>query len=72
VVDNGRVDIVGDYRARLMHEQGMSFREITQRKGVSLTRVRASLREATPGRMRRELRREIRRAGGLEAWWRTK
>jgi len=38
------------------------------RVGVSLARVRVSLREATAGRMRREIRAEIRRAGGLTAW----
>jgi hypothetical protein len=49
----------------------MSFREIAQRKGVSRTRVRAVLRDAAPGRMRREIRAEIHKAGGLDAWWRT-
>src|SRR6516225_4645334 len=68
--DNGSVDIVGDYRARLLHEQGMPFREIAERTGTSLTRVRAALRTAAPGRMRREIRAEIRGAGGLSAWWR--
>jgi hypothetical protein len=64
------VDIVGDYRARLLHEQGMSFRDIATKTGTSLTRVRRALAEATPSRMRREIRAEIRGAGGLRAWWR--
>jgi hypothetical protein len=68
--DNCRVDIVADYRARLMRDQGMSFREIAQRHGISLSRVRRSLGDAAPSRMRRELRAEIRKAGGLSAWWR--
>ena len=70
MVENDGVDIVGDYRARLLHEQGMSFRDIATMTGTSLTRVRATLRDAAPGRMRREIRAEIRDAGGLSAWWR--
>jgi len=65
------MDIVGDYRSRRMRKRGVSFREIAARKGVSLTRVRASLREAPAGAMRREVRAEIRRAGGLHGWWRS-
>jgi hypothetical protein len=43
----------------------MSFREIAQRKGISLTRVRRSLNDAPPSRTRREIRAEIAKAGGL-------
>jgi hypothetical protein len=69
MVDNGGVEIVSDYRARRMRAQGMSFREIAAETGTSLTRVRASLRDTSTGRMRREIRKEIRAAGGLKRWW---
>jgi hypothetical protein len=68
--DNGGVDIVGDYRARRMRKAGMSFRQIAAQTGTSLTRVRRSLRKTKGGRMRREVRAEIRKAGGLSGWWR--
>jgi hypothetical protein len=66
------VDIVSDYRVRLAHDQGMSFREIADRRHIPLTRVRRALSEAPPGRMRREIRAEIRKAGGLMPWWRDR
>ena len=47
---------------------GMTFRDIAAQTGTSLTRVRTSLREAKGGR---EVRAEIRRAGGLHGWWRS-
>ena len=65
------MEIIGDYRSRRMHEQGASFREIARSKGISLTRVRRSLREAPAGAMRRSLRDEIRKAGGPQRWWRS-
>ena len=65
------MDIITDYRARRMRERGMSFRDIAAQTGTSLTRVRASLRESKGGAMRREVRAEIRRAGGLHGWWRS-
>jgi hypothetical protein len=65
----GRVDIIGDHRARAMRRRGLTFRQIARERGVSLTRVGASQREASAGRMRREIRAEIRRAGGVKAWW---
>jgi hypothetical protein len=69
MVDNGGVEIVSDYRARRMRAQGMSFREIAAETGTSLTRVRRSLRGIDTGRMRREIRAEIRASGGLRRWW---
>jgi hypothetical protein len=45
----GRVDIIGDHRARAMRRRGLTFRQIARERGVSLTRVRASLREASAG-----------------------
>jgi hypothetical protein len=73
----GQVDIVSNHRVRQLRKKGMPFRAIAASKGVSLTAVRAALRDAsardgtTPTRTHRELRREIRRAGGLGAWWKT-
>lgn len=70
--DDVVVDIVADHRARKLRDQGMSFREIAEQTGTSLTRVRRSLRGAPPGRMGREIRYEIRAAGGMGAWWRNR
>ncbi|MGH3635674.1 MAG: hypothetical protein ACRDTS_16620 [Mycobacterium sp.] len=63
------MDIITDYRARKMHRDGASFRDIADHAGASLSRVRKSLRDAPGGRMRRDMRQEIRVAGGLRAWW---
>jgi hypothetical protein len=65
------MEIIGDYRCRRMHEHGASFREIARSNAISLTRVRASLREAPASAMRRALRDEIRKAGGPQRWWRS-
>ena len=69
--NNGGMDIVGDYRSRRMRKQGLSFREIATRTRTSSTQVRRALREAQGGAMRREVRAEIRKAGGLHGWWRS-
>ena len=65
------MDIITDYRARRIHQRGMSFRDIATQTGTSLTRIRRSLRETKGGAMRREVRAEIRKAGGLHGWWRS-
>jgi hypothetical protein len=52
-----------------MRARGRSFRAIAEQTGTSLTAVRASLAAAPGGKARREIRAEIRRAGGLRKWW---
>lgn len=67
------MDIIGDDRSRRMRRKGMSFREIAQESAVRLPRIRDSLRaDAGTTKTGRELRREIRKAGGLKRWWDTK
>lgn len=59
-----------DSRTRRMRREGLSFRRIAAERALSRRRVRASLASAPAGWMRRELRAEIRRAGGFTRWWR--
>jgi hypothetical protein len=63
------MDLITDYRARQLHDDGMTFRDIARNSGISLTRIRAAVRQATPGPISRELRDEIRAAGGIETRW---
>jgi hypothetical protein len=66
------MDVVADYRARRLRARGRSYRQIAETSGTSLTGVRRALAAAPAGKARRELRREIRRAGGLQRWWRAR
>jgi len=42
----GRVDIIGDHRARAMRRRGLTFRQIARERGVSLTRAPRCARPA--------------------------
>ena len=63
------MDIIRDYRARKMRAEGATFRDIAADTRTSLTRVRKALQGAPASRQRREIRQEIREAGGLRPWW---
>jgi hypothetical protein len=63
------MDVIGSYRAKKRRRDGLSFRTIAGEARSNPTRIRKSLRDAPKGRMRRELRQEVRQAGGLRSWW---
>ena len=47
----------------------MSFRDIATATKTTLPAVKQTLADAPPGKMRRELRQEIKDAGGVRRWW---
>jgi hypothetical protein len=63
-------NIATDPRTRRAHRHGATFRSIAARHHLTLTHIRAA--RTTPTRLGRALRTEIRRAGGLTAWWRQR
>ena len=63
------MDILRSSKAKRMRREGASFREIADALGLPLHRVKRQLRDAPGGRNRREMRDEVRDAGGMHPWW---
>jgi hypothetical protein len=63
------VDLINGWKTRRSRKAGESFRDIVADADAPLHRVKRQFADAPDGRRRREMRREIRDAGGWRAWW---
>jgi hypothetical protein len=66
------MDIVNARRARRMRKDpGATYREIADQSKTRIPEIRNIRWGSRRGRRHRELREEIREAGGIKQWWKT-